>query len=73
MIGEYAVKNLVLHEIENLDARARYFPRPGEPSEEFTRFLEQHPETVAAMEKWERYSTIHSENDITTDYVAVAE
>jgi len=25
------------------------------------------------MEKWERYSTIHSENDMTTDYVAVAE
>jgi hypothetical protein len=25
------------------------------------------------MEKWERCSTIHSENDITTDYVAVAE
>jgi hypothetical protein len=25
------------------------------------------------MEKWETYSTIHSENDITTDYVAVAE
>jgi hypothetical protein len=48
-------------------------PGPGEQSEEFTRFLEQHPETAAAMEKWERYSTIHSENDITTDYVAVAE
>jgi hypothetical protein len=25
------------------------------------------------MGKWERCSTIHSENDITTDYVAVAE
>ena len=47
--------------------------RPGEQSEEFTRFLEQHPEAAAAMEKWERYSTIHAENDITTDYVAVAE
>jgi len=44
-----------------------------EQSGEFARFLEQHTETVAAMEKWERYSTIHSEDDITTDYVAVAE
>ena len=66
-------KYLVLLEIESFEARDRYFPRPGEESEEFTRFLEQHPETAAAMEKWERYSTIHSENDITTDYVAVAE
>ena len=71
--GARAGKFLVLLEIESLEARYRYFPRPGEESEEFTRFLEQHPETAAAMEKWERYSTIHSENDITTDYVAVAE
>jgi hypothetical protein len=71
--GARAGKYLVLHEIESRDSRDRYFPGPGEQSEEFTRFLEQHPETVAAMEKWERYSTIHSENDMTTDYVAVAE
>jgi len=71
--GARAGKYLVLHEVESLDSRDRYFPGPGEQSEEFTRFLEQHPETAAAMEKWERYSTIHSENDITTDYVAVAE
>ena len=71
--GARGGKYLVLHEIESLDARDRYFPGPGEQSEEFTRFLEQHPETAAAMEKWEGYSTIHSENDTTTDYVAVAE
>jgi hypothetical protein len=63
----------VLHEIESLDARDQYFPGPASSRRSFTRFLEQHPETAAAMEKWERYSTIHSENDITTDYVAVAE
>ena len=63
----------MLHEIESLDARDRYFPGPVEQSEEFTRFLEQRPETVAAMEKWETYCTIHSENDITTDHVTVAE
>jgi hypothetical protein len=42
----------VLHEIESLDAPDQYFPGPGEQSEEFTRFLEQHPETVSvAMRK----------------------
>jgi hypothetical protein len=53
-------------------ARDRYFPRPHEESEEFTRFLEQHPEAAAALEK--RYSSpFGRQTDITTDYVAVAE
>jgi hypothetical protein len=52
--GARSGKYLVLHEGESLDARDRYFPGPGEQSEGFTRFLEQHPETAAAMEKWER-------------------
>ena len=47
--------------------------RAGEESEEFTRFLEQHPETAAAMEKWQKLSPHGSKDDITTDYVAVAE
>jgi hypothetical protein len=41
--GERGGKYLVLLEIESLEARDRYFPRPGEESEEFTRFFEQHP------------------------------
>ena len=66
-------KYLVLLEIESLEARDRYFPRPGEESEEFTRFLEQHPETAAAFEKWQKMGPYGSKTDIATDYVAVAE
>lgn len=66
-------KYLVFLEIESLEVRDRYFPRPGEESEEFTHFFEQHPEAAAAMEKWQKYSPFGSVNDISTDYVAVAE
>jgi hypothetical protein len=66
-------KYLVLFEIESLEARDRYFPRPGDDSEEFTQFLQQHPEAAAAMEKWQKLSPHGSKNDITTDYVGVAD
>ena len=66
-------KYLVLLEIESLEARDRYFPRPGEESEEFTRFFEQHPEAAAAFEKWQKMGPFGSKTDIATDYVAVAE
>jgi hypothetical protein len=66
-------KYLVLLEIESLEARDRYFPRPGEESEEFTRFLEQHPEAAAAFEKWQKMGPYGSKTDIATDYVALAE
>ena len=69
--GTRAGKYLVLLEIESLEARDRYFPRPGEESEEFTRFFEQHPEAVAALEKWQELGPFGSETDISTDYVAV--
>jgi hypothetical protein len=71
--GARTGKYLVLFEIESLEARDRFFPGPGQESEEFTRFFEQHPEAAAAMEKWDKYSPLDSETDITTDYVAVAE
>ena len=51
--GARTGKYLVLFEIESLEARDRYFPKPGEPSEEFTQFFEQRPEAAAALEKWE--------------------
>jgi len=70
--GARTGKYLVLHEIESPEARERYFPRPGEASEEFTRFFEQRPEAAAALEKWQEYG-LDSENDITTDYIVVAE
>ncbi|HJV13590.1 MAG TPA: hypothetical protein VJ625_06825 [Propionibacteriaceae bacterium] len=60
-------------EIESLEARDRYFPKPGKPSEEFTRFFEQRPEAAAALEKWEKYGRVDSESEITTDYLLVAE
>ena len=60
-------------EIESPEMRDRYFPRPGEESEEFAQFFEQHPQAAAAMEKWQKYSPFGSVNDISTDYLAVAE
>jgi hypothetical protein len=73
--GECAGKYLVLLEIESVETRDRYFPRPGagEESEEFTQFLEQHPETAAAFDKWQKMSPFGSKNEIYTDYVVVAE
>jgi hypothetical protein len=44
--GARTGKYLVLHEIESLEARDRYFQRSGEASEEFTRFFEQRPEAA---------------------------
>jgi hypothetical protein len=73
VIGVRTGKYLVFLEIESLEVRDRYFPRPGEESEEFTHFFEQHPEAAAAMEKWQKYSPFGSVSDISTDYVAVAE
>jgi hypothetical protein len=70
--GARTGKYLVLFEIESQEARDRYFPRPGEASEEFTRFFEQRPEAAAALKKLQEYG-LDSESDITTDYVIVAE
>jgi hypothetical protein len=61
-------KLLILFEMDSVEARDRYFPRPNEESAEWKRYLEQHPEVAAAWEK----SGI-SEDDIWTDYVVVAE
>ena len=63
----------MLLQIESLEARDRYFPRPGEESEEFTRFFEQRPEAAAAFEKWQKMGPFGSTTDISTDYVVVAE
>jgi hypothetical protein len=71
--GARAGKYLVLLEMESMEARDRYFPRPGEESEEFTRFFEQHPDAAAAMEKLQKAGSFGSETDVSTDYVAVAE
>ena len=70
--GVRAGKYLVFLEIESREARDWYFPRPGEESEEFTQFFEQHPEAAAALEKWQKLSPFGSKTDVSTDYVAVA-
>jgi hypothetical protein len=51
--GDRAGKLLLMFEIESVEARDRYFPRPrpGGESEEFRQFQEQHPEVTAASEK----------------------
>jgi hypothetical protein len=47
----------------------RYFPGPGERSEEFRRFMDQHPDTAAA---WAKVYASRLE-PVITDYVVVVE
>jgi hypothetical protein len=61
-------KFLILFEMDSVEARDRYFPGPNRESEEWRRYLEQHPEVVAA---WDKLGI--SEADIWTDYVTVVE
>jgi hypothetical protein len=67
--GPRAGKFLVLFEIETVEARDRYFPTEGQESEEFTRFMDQHPEVAAA---WQKSSTLEAA-DVTSDYLVVGE
>jgi hypothetical protein len=67
--GPRAGKFLVLFEIESIEARDRYFPDEGVESEEFTRFMDQHPEVAAA---WQKSSTFEAA-DLTSDYLVVGE
>jgi hypothetical protein len=67
--GERAGRFLLLFEIESVEARDRYYPRPGEGSEEAGRFWEQHPEAAAVLEK---YAGFLSEPHNATDYVVVS-
>ena len=66
--GERAEKFLLLFEIESVEARDRYYPIPGEGSEEARRFWEQHPEAAAVLE---RYAGFLSEPHSATDYLVV--
>jgi hypothetical protein len=66
--GARAGKFLILFEIESLEARDRFFPGPNQESEEWRRYLEQHPEVAAAWDK-----SGMSEADIWTDYVTAVE
>ncbi len=57
-------KFAVLFEIESEGARNRYFPTEEHDSEEFKRFLGQHPEMAAVLEKGSSYEA----GEQTTDY-----
>ena len=60
--GVRAGKYLVFLEIESLEARDWYFPRPGEESEEFTQFFEQHPEACGSIGEMAEIEPIRIEN-----------
>jgi hypothetical protein len=68
--GERAGKYLVMFEIESTAVRDRYFPAPGEQSEEAQHFTQQHPEITAMFERWNTLTSPPGE--IYTDYVVVA-
>ncbi len=66
--GERAGKFLLLFEVESVEARDRYYPRPEEESEEARRFGEQHPEVTAVLQK---YAASMSKPHSWTDYIVV--
>lgn len=63
-------KFLVLMEMEDEGTRDRWFPAPDERSEEFRRFMEQHPDTAAA---WDKVISLTLQPDTYTDYVVVVQ
>ena len=66
--GERAGKFLILFDVESVEARDRYYPRPEEESEEVRQFAEQHPEATAV---WEKYGAFLSKPHSWTDYVVI--
>jgi len=67
--GEGADKLLLLFEVESVEARDRYFPRPEETSEELRQFDEQHP----AGPEWEKLTGFLSQPHSWTDYVVIGD
>ena len=59
-------KFAALLEIEDQETRDRYFPRGEELSDEFHRFMGQHPDTAAS---WDRLRSLTLEPETYTDYV----
>jgi hypothetical protein len=64
--GDREGKYLWVIEIESVETRDRYFPSPGEMSEEVQQFSAAH---AAVFEKWDTFATPISV--IYTDYVVV--
>jgi hypothetical protein len=67
--GERAGKFLLLFEIESVDARDRYFPRPNTASEEVQQYLEQNPQAAAAWAKDDAFRSA----DRATDYIVIGD
>ena len=63
-------KFAALLDIEDEGTRGRYFPRGEEQSDEFHRFMEQHPDTAAA---WDSLHSMTLQPETYTDYVVVVE
>jgi hypothetical protein len=68
--GDGAGKLQLMFEVESVEARDRYFPRPGPggESEEFRQFQKKYPEVAAA---WEKYTGFLVEPHNWTDYLVV--
>jgi hypothetical protein len=67
--GRRAGRFLQLFEIESVQARDRYFPRPGVESEEVGQYLEQNPEAAAAWAKDDAFIASRS----STDYIVISD
>ena len=63
-------KFAALLEIEDEGTRNRYFPRGEEESEEYQRFMKQHPDTAAS---WDRLHSLALQPETYTDYVVVVQ
>jgi hypothetical protein len=64
--GDREGKYLMVSEFESVEARDRYYPSPGEMSEELQQLLES---WAVASEKWATFAT--PMDNIYTDYVVV--
>jgi hypothetical protein len=68
--GVRAGKYAYLMEIESVDARDRFFPQDGAESEEFDRWLAEHP---GAADVLQQSHALQSGPEVTTDYLVVAD
>jgi hypothetical protein len=66
--GEREGKYLVMLEFEDVESRDRFFPTPGQASEEAQRYLES---TRAIGERWDTLGTGPGTTTAYTDYVVV--
>jgi hypothetical protein len=72
--GDREGKYLVMSEIESVEARDRFAPKPDESSEEAERFMGAHKEAFEAVfAEWEKLASPVGAPTIYTDYVAVVE